>query len=193
MDRKEVRITSPCTLDWQKMTPAEGGRFCGDCKKVVRNLSSMTEREARALLKNAGNGELCVRFVYDEHGRVFFGKDAPKKDALLPASFLHRAKRAAAAAAVAALPFATQACELVAEPLGITSQERENQPPEVGELMGGVALDDRPQPPPTDDGDAGTNADASSADATVVDAANIDGQADAPDASADSGSSIPMN
>ncbi|MDF2694517.1 MAG: hypothetical protein K0S65_2900, partial [Labilithrix sp.] len=33
MDRNEVKVASPCTLDWKKMTPAEGGRFCGDCKK----------------------------------------------------------------------------------------------------------------------------------------------------------------
>src|SRR5438067_2349693 len=108
MNKKDVRITSPCTLDWRTMAPAEKGRFCGDCKKVVRNLSSMTEREARAVLKNEGGGELCVRFVYDAHGRVFFGGDAAK-NGLLPPSFLHRARRIAAAAAVAAVPFATEA------------------------------------------------------------------------------------
>lgn len=154
MNRNEVNVTSPCTLDWKNMTPAEGGRFCGDCKKVVKNFSTMTEKEARALLKNAGNGELCVRFAYDEHGRIFFGKDAPKKDPLVPASLLVRARRVAAAAAIGALPFATQACEAVTAPLGITEREP-NLPPEHHELMGGATPGDHYPTPPTDAIDAG--------------------------------------
>ena len=106
VDRSEVRIQTPCSRDWQTMTPAAGGRLCSDCRKVVRDLSRMTEEQARALLKTAGGGELCVRYVYDAHGRIAFGVDS----SLVPPSLLSRARRVAAVAALGALPFATQAC-----------------------------------------------------------------------------------
>jgi len=183
MDHKDVKIGSPCTLDWRKMTPAEGGRFCGDCKKVVRDLSRMTEREARAMLKRASGGEhrgsfsgaappsadaLCVRYVYDNQGRIFFGADAPRRDVLLsPSSLLQRARRVAAAAAVVALPFATQACEAITEPLGLTSTaETEKVPDGYHENMGGIGIgpekqiadSDASADGSTDDADPGSDA-----------------------------------
>jgi len=98
MNKKNLRIAAPCTLDWQKMTPAEGGRFCGDCKKVVRDLSKMKKADARKLLmENAG--DLCVRFVHNAKGDIFFADMNP----VVPASSLNRAARAAFAAAVVAL------------------------------------------------------------------------------------------
>lgn len=105
MKTVEVRVASPCTVDWQSMTPADRGRFCGECKKVVHDLSNLTEGEARALLREAGNGELCVRYVYDRDGRVVL---APEPGArLVPASLLHRAKRLSLAAIA---PLALAAC-----------------------------------------------------------------------------------
>src|SRR4051812_35117548 len=108
ISRKNLVLAMPCQLDWRAMTPADGGRFCGDCKKVVRDLSAMRESDARALLHGAKEGELCVRYVYDRHGRIFFAGDhaAP----LIPASLLQRAKRVARSAAAIAVPLALQAC-----------------------------------------------------------------------------------
>ncbi len=175
MDRNDLRIATPCTLDWTKMTPAEGGRFCGDCKKVVRNLSSMTEREARALLRTAGDGDLCVRYVYDVQGRIFFGKDAPKKDTLLAPSLLVRARRVAAAAAIGALPFATQGCEAVTAPLGLSQSEQQAEPPIPpggGESMGGAPAQSYPEPPISEEDGGAPDAasDASDTDASDPDA-----------------------
>ena len=120
MDSKDLPIGSPCTVDWRVMKPSEKGRFCGDCKKVVHDLSRMREREARDLVANARNGELCVRYVFDRHGKVFFAGDpAP---ALIPAALLQRAKRLAFGAAAIAL----QACNA---PLGAG-----------GEIMGDIAM-----------------------------------------------------
>jgi hypothetical protein len=164
MDRNDVKIGSPCSLDWRKMTPAEGGRFCGDCKKVVRDLSTMTERQARAMLAREGGGELCVRYIYDDKGRIFFGGDAPL---LAPSSLLVRARRVAAAAAVVALPFATQACEAVTEPLGVTtSPQRQSEthvpdrdvPDGYNESMGGVSYDPTRDLPLDDPGAASPDA-----------------------------------
>lgn len=150
MKKSEVKIASPCTLDWRKMTPAQGGRFCGDCKKVVRDLSSMSEREARALMKAPGSAELCVRFVYDRHGKIFFGGDAPAP-ALIPPSLLRRAKRAAVTAAAAALPLAMQACSSPANEASASDRARLNQhypSPDQNEVMGGMA---EPNDRPSDD------------------------------------------
>lgn len=166
MQRSELTIAAPCTVDWKKMTPADGGRFCGDCKKVVRDFSTMSEREARALLKTARGGELCVRFVFDAHGRVFFGKDAPRKDALLPAHLLSRARRAALVAA-AALPLAAQACD----PLDMHD-----------DVMGSIAY--TPVDAGTDAEDTSDASDASAhhdakADASTSSDASADAEADA--------------
>lgn len=152
MNARDVRITSPCTVDWSKMTPADAGRFCGDCKKVVRDLSKMSERQARELLAKERNRDLCVRMLVDRHGNVFFGGDA-----LVSASLLSKAKRAAIAAAAIAIPLATQACSAVTQPLGFSSSEQtSDDPPDHEPLMGGVAADDQKQIP--DDQDASPDA-----------------------------------
>lgn len=111
MNKTDLRIGSPCSVDWAAMTPADKGRFCADCKKVVHELSRMTEGEVRTLLGGAKPGQLCVRYVYDRAGKVFFAGDAPASPGgLVPSSFLSRAKRAALVAAAIAVPLATAAC-----------------------------------------------------------------------------------
>jgi hypothetical protein len=161
MDRREIRIGSPCTLDWRAMTPRDGGRFCGDCKKVVRDLSSMTEREAKALLRGPDNASLCVRYVYDAQGRILFGGGTNRSFDVVPSSLLSKARRAAVTIAAAALPLAAQACDAGSildhesathETIG---EPETNQP--VGQDMGGAPLlpEDVPEAPPS--ADAGTN------------------------------------
>lgn len=131
MKTTAIKIAEPCQVDWTKMTPADGGRFCGDCKKVVKNLSAMTEREAKKLLRSAGQGQLCVRFLHDKHGNVFFGADAPRPD-FVPASMLSRAKRALAVAGLAA---ASQACDAT------NAASDETQKEQLYQNMGGAEYD----------------------------------------------------
>ena len=147
---KALNIAEPCKVDWTKMTPAEGGRFCGDCKKVVKNLSSMTEREARKLLRTQNDGQLCVRYLYDKHGNMFFGADAPKPD--VPVSMLSRAKRVAA---VAGLTIASAACSAVTDAsdslTSSTQAQHKDDPndpedhPELYQNMGGAPAYDDPE------------------------------------------------
>jgi hypothetical protein len=111
MRAKALKIAEPCHADWTKMTPADGGRFCGDCKKVVKNISSMTEKDARKLLRSAGEGQLCIRYMHDKFGNVVFGPDQPRPD-FVPASMLSRAKRAIA---YAGLAVASQACSAISD------------------------------------------------------------------------------
>lgn len=165
MNARDVGVKSPCTMEWRKMTPADGGRFCGDCKKVVRDLSRMTEDEARTVLAKERHADLCVRMIVDRDGNVFFGANV-----LVAPSFLSRAKRVAAAAAAVALPLATQACTAVTQPLGITSSEQKadqdpdrTNDPDHYELTGGVSADNEPRPhaDASADADAGVDEDAS--------------------------------
>lgn len=104
MKTAEVRIATPCGESWEKMTPEGGGRLCAACDKVVHDLSSLSEARARRLMASKGN--LCVRYLYDEHGNIWFAGDEPP----LAARLLNRAKRGAAVAAALAAPLTLQAC-----------------------------------------------------------------------------------
>jgi hypothetical protein len=99
MRREDLPIELPCARDWNTMTAAGMKRFCADCKKLVHDLSAMSEPEAKALL--ASSGDLCVRYVHDAEGTIVFD---------VPEGTLVRAKRYAAVAVAAALPMSLAAC-----------------------------------------------------------------------------------
>jgi hypothetical protein len=105
MNRTELPIASPCNADWTTMTFAERGRFCGACKKVVRELAQMTESEARAMLASPPTEGLCVRYIHDVAGEIVFRRE------VVPVSSLQRMRRAAATAlAAASLPLVAAGC-----------------------------------------------------------------------------------
>jgi hypothetical protein len=56
------------------MTLVERGRFCASCRKVVTELTPMTEAEVRTLMRSPPEG-LCVRYLADERGEIIFRKD----------------------------------------------------------------------------------------------------------------------
>jgi hypothetical protein len=187
MKKGDVPIGSPCEAEWSAMAPAAGGRFCGDCKKVVRHLSEMTEADAKALLRRGKSEELCVRYLYDREGSVVFADRRPAQ--LVPASLLHRAKRAAA---VAALPAALAACTT---PSFLSSgaqalQQEEEREQELQSNMGGVSADEVRALPIDAGTDARSDADAAedpelpsmmggiSADGLDLDGPTPDGGAD---------------
>ncbi|HEX8792760.1 MAG TPA: hypothetical protein VF765_17565 [Polyangiaceae bacterium] len=103
MNRSDIPIASPCHADWSTMSLADRGRFCGACRKVVRELRQMTENEARALLASPPTEGLCVRYVHDATGEILF-----RRDDVIPAGKLLR--RTAAVVALAVLPMGTVAC-----------------------------------------------------------------------------------
>lgn len=112
------------------MKPGDRKRFCGDCKKYVHDLSAMTRAEAREVLQSRPTEGLCVRYLYDVHGDVVF-RDT------IPASFLSRAKRIAAAAT---FPLGLAAC----------SGAPAEAPPPPMPMMGAIACPmPEPQPEPT--------------------------------------------
>jgi hypothetical protein len=64
-----IRVATPCSADWAKMTGDERVRACGDCKKSVYNLSNMTRDEAQALIIEK-EGKLCVRYFQRTDGTI---------------------------------------------------------------------------------------------------------------------------
>jgi hypothetical protein len=138
MNRTEIPIASPCNADWSTMTLADRGRFCGACRKVVRELRQVTEAEARALLASTPTEGLCVRYVHDATGEILF-----RRDDVVPVGKLLR--RAAAVALAVALPVGSMACmgaapALTGSPANVPVAPSASAP--VQELMG------EPPPPP---------------------------------------------
>lgn len=143
MNRNDVPIASPCSADWSTMTLADRGRFCGSCRKVVRELAQMSETEARAMLASPPTEGLCVRYIHDATGEIVF-----RKDGVVPVGRLLR--RAAAVALAAALPLSTAACMGAAQPtmgappaVPTPSATVADPPPMMGAIAPPVA------PPPT--------------------------------------------
>ena len=58
----QLHIPTPCTENWDAMTPEEQGRFCGHCQKTVIDFSQMTDAELLNWFdKNSGKA-VCGRF-----------------------------------------------------------------------------------------------------------------------------------
>jgi hypothetical protein len=142
MNRVEIPIASPCAADWTTMTLADRGRFCGECRKVVRELARMSEREARALLAAPPAEGLCVRYIHDATGEIVF-----RHDAVVPVARL--ARRVAAVALAVALPVGASACS--------SSQPMMGAPPSVAPSNQMVMMG-APPPPAVVEGDAGAPA-----------------------------------
>ncbi len=139
MKRDELPIASPCQADFASMSPVaalrEKGRFCGDCKKVVHDLSKMTAREARSLLAAPKTEGLCVRYLYDAAGEIVFQREL----GIVPASELSRFARMARGAKIAvavALPLSLTAC-MGAAP----NRPPQNPEPVMGEISAPVTPD----------------------------------------------------
>jgi ankyrin repeat protein len=67
-----MKITAPCTADWDSMAGNDQVRFCEHCQLDVTNLSSMTRENAMQLVARS-QGRLCVRFITTPRGRILTG------------------------------------------------------------------------------------------------------------------------
>ena len=65
-----IDVAAPCSAAWDSMTGDDRARFCQDCSKNVYNLSDMTRKEAEALVRENGEGRLCIRFYRRADGTV---------------------------------------------------------------------------------------------------------------------------
>lgn len=64
-----LRVASPCTVDWEQMSGDDRVRACAQCQKKVYNLSELTREEAEALIVRT-HGDLCGRYYQRKDGTV---------------------------------------------------------------------------------------------------------------------------
>jgi len=107
MDSSKLPITGPCPIDLDAIGYDRGSKVghCGHCDKSVHNLSTMTEKDARAFLRERAGEKICVTYARDPDGVVQF-RTARKPD-VVP---LARLRRSATAAAGVGLAAALAAC-----------------------------------------------------------------------------------
>ena len=63
----KIEIPTPCHEDWSQMTPAEKGKFCQNCQKVVVDFTKKNDREVLEEINEDEN--LCGRFRKDQLNR----------------------------------------------------------------------------------------------------------------------------
>ncbi len=45
MEKIILQVKDSCSAEWDKVTPQEQGRFCGQCEKMVVDFSQMDDQE----------------------------------------------------------------------------------------------------------------------------------------------------
>jgi hypothetical protein len=97
IDLDNIRIASPCKMEWGDMTGGDRVRHCAACQKNVFNLSGMKRGEAIELLR-ATEGKICARFYRRKDGTILTA-DCPVGVALIA----RKAKRAVLGACISTL------------------------------------------------------------------------------------------
>lgn len=64
-----LTIATPCDMSWEEMAGDDRKRFCGECRKHVYDIASMTSDEVADLLGDGMNLP-CVRLYRRQNGRV---------------------------------------------------------------------------------------------------------------------------
>ncbi len=66
---QKIRIASPCSADWNRMSGDDRVRFCPECQLNVYNFSAMSPAEIDALVSSK-TGRLCARFYQRPDGTM---------------------------------------------------------------------------------------------------------------------------
>lgn len=64
----QFSIPTPCTENWENMTPENQGRFCGSCRKTVVDFTQMTDRQLQQWF-SLHQGSVCGRFHQEQLDR----------------------------------------------------------------------------------------------------------------------------
>ncbi len=60
---KKIGIETPCSEDWNKMTPTEKGAFCQKCTKQVHDFSNQSVNEIKLTLLELSGQSVCARMT----------------------------------------------------------------------------------------------------------------------------------
>ncbi len=63
----QVRIPEPCSENFSAMPPVDGGRYCGQCSKVITDFTKMTDAQLIDWMRNHRGG--CGTFRPDQLNR----------------------------------------------------------------------------------------------------------------------------
>lgn len=66
-----ITIPQPCHEDWNAMTPAQQGRHCASCNKLVMDFTAMSDAQIIAYFQSA-KGNTCGRFYNNQLDRDFY-------------------------------------------------------------------------------------------------------------------------
>lgn len=66
-----ISIPNPCQQDWNAMTPAQQGRHCAACQKVVVDFTLMSDGQILDVLKKANGTTPCGRYLPSQLDRPF--------------------------------------------------------------------------------------------------------------------------
>lgn len=96
----DLRVASPCPMDWDRMVGDDKRRFCDHCGLHVHNTSAMTREEVLALIEEASRGgRVCAR-LYKRADGTLLTRDCPVGLAAARARLRRVCGRAAAALAL---------------------------------------------------------------------------------------------
>jgi len=59
-----IRVSDPCTEDWDEMVGNEKVRLCTHCAREVNDISKLRRKDAKLLLRRS-SGRICVRYRED--------------------------------------------------------------------------------------------------------------------------------
>lgn len=58
-----IKIQQPCHQNWDKMLPAQKGKYCASCSKIVMDFSTWETDEIVAYLQQQKAGSVCGRLT----------------------------------------------------------------------------------------------------------------------------------
>ena len=73
----QLQIAEPCHENWDNMSAAQQGRFCGSCQKTVVDFSRMTDDQVMQYFKNY-TGNTCGRFDTEQLNKQYATPPPPK-------------------------------------------------------------------------------------------------------------------
>jgi hypothetical protein len=65
----QLKVVSPCSTDWDRMSGDEKKRFCSECDKFVYDFSKMTRRQVEAIV-SIHQGRMCARITRRPDGSL---------------------------------------------------------------------------------------------------------------------------
>ena len=65
----QLKVVSPCSTDWDRMSGDEKKRFCSECDKFVYDFSQMTRRQVEAIV-SVHRGRMCARITRRPDGSM---------------------------------------------------------------------------------------------------------------------------